>query len=115
MDQIISQLIEGQQRPAPFAPGESLFWDDPHISKQMLEAHLNPNIDAASRKPETIERSVNWLTQILDLKPGASILDLGCGPGLYASRFAQAGFHLTAWTIRAVPSSMPSNMRGITI
>ncbi|NTU54630.1 MAG: hypothetical protein HGA79_00090 [Anaerolineales bacterium] len=51
MDKIISQLIELQQKPEPFTPGEPLFWDDPHISKQMLDVHLNPNIEAASRKP----------------------------------------------------------------
>jgi SAM-dependent methyltransferase len=92
---IIAQLIELQQRPEPFTPGEALFWDDPHISAQMLEAHLNPNIDAASRRPETIDRSVEWLIETLGLKTGDSILDLGCGPGLYASRFARAGSGVT--------------------
>jgi 2-polyprenyl-3-methyl-5-hydroxy-6-metoxy-1,4-benzoquinol methylase len=95
MDQIISQLIQLQQKPAPFTPGEALFWDDPHISSQMLEVHLNPDIDAASRQPETIDRSVKWLIEILGLKIGDSILDLGCGPGLYASRFARAGLQVT--------------------
>jgi SAM-dependent methyltransferase len=91
----ISQLIQLQQKPAPFTPGEALFWDDPHISSQMLKVHLNPDIDAASRKTETIERSVKWLIEMLGLKPGDSILDLGCGPGLYASRFARAGLQVT--------------------
>lgn len=76
-------------------PGEPLFWNDPHISSQMLEFHLNPETEAASRRPETIDRSVQWLIQTLGLKAGASLLDLGCGPGLYASRFARAGFHVT--------------------
>jgi SAM-dependent methyltransferase len=95
MDKLISQLIELQEKPAPFTPGEALFWDDPHISKQMLEAHLNPDWDAASRRPEIIDRSVQWLMETLELKPGDPLLDLGCGPGLYASRFARLGFHVT--------------------
>lgn len=95
MNQIVSQLIELQQKPLPFTPGEPLFWDDPHISAQMLDAHLNPDTDAASRRPETIDRSVNWLIENLGLKAEDSILDLGCGPGLYASRFARAGMQVT--------------------
>ena len=92
---ILAQLITLQQRPTPFTPGEPLFWDDPHISKQMLAAHLNPEIEAASRRPETIDRSVKWLIESLCLETGDSILDLGCGPGLYASRLAQAGMRVT--------------------
>ncbi len=88
-------MIELQGKPEPFTPGEASFWDDPHISKQMLEAHLNPDIDAASRRPEIIDRSVKWMIGTCGLKNGDSVLDLGCGPGLYASRFAQAGFSVT--------------------
>lgn len=95
MQEIISQLLTLQERPGPFTPGEPLFWNDPHISSQMLEFHLNPETEAASRRPETIDRSVQWLIQTLGLKAGASLLDLGCGPGLYASRFARAGFPVT--------------------
>ena len=94
MNNLITQLIELQQKPAPFTPGEALFWNDPHISTQMLKVHLDPDVDAASRKPETIDRSVKWLIETLGLKAGASILDLGCGPGLYASRFARAGLQV---------------------
>lgn len=95
MNKIINQLLELEQKPAPFTPGEPQFWDDAHISSQMLAAHLNPDIEAASRKPETIDRAVDWLIETLGLKAGASLLDLGCGPGLYASRFARAGFRVT--------------------
>ena len=95
LDQIIPQLIELQQKPVPFAPGEPLFWDDPHISAQLLEVHLNPDINAASRRPEIIDNSVKWLIENLALKAGDSVLDLGCGPGLYTSRLARAGFQVT--------------------
>jgi len=91
----LEQLKQLQVRPEPFTPGEPLFWDDPHISSQMLAAHLDPKNDLASRRPETIDKSVDWMIQTLGLHDGASVLDLGCGPGLYAMRLAQRGQRVT--------------------
>ena len=48
--------------PEPFAPHDAPFWDDPYIASRMLEAHLDPSTDAASRRPATIERTVDHLT-----------------------------------------------------
>jgi len=84
-----------QEKPEPFTPGEPLFWDYPHISTQMLEAHLNPENDLASRRPQTIQKSMDWVIASLDLQAGNSVLDLGCGPGLYAARLAERGLHVT--------------------
>ena len=95
MNQLLAQLLKLQDKPAPFTSGEPLFWDDPHISIHMLAAHLDPDFEAASRRPETIDRSVQWMIKTLALKAGDSVLDLGCGPGLYASRFARAGLQVT--------------------
>ncbi len=91
----LAALTALQEKPAPFTPGEPLFWDDPHISKGMLAAHLDPHVEAASRRSETIERTVDWIVAALDLKPGAAVLDLGCGPGLYAQRLARRGLRVT--------------------
>jgi SAM-dependent methyltransferase len=92
----VKQLIERlAQRPEPFAPGEAPLWTDPHVSRRMLAAHLDPSTDAASRRPETIAREVDWLVRTLELRPGAPVLDLGCGPGLYCAALAARGFVLT--------------------
>ena len=91
----LEQLKRYQQKPAPFTPGEPLFWDDPYISEKMLAAHLNPKTDQASRRPEIIERSVAWLTKALHLNADSHLVDLGCGPGLYAARFAERGIQVT--------------------
>ena len=91
----LARLQQLQQRPEPFTPGEPLFWDDPHISKGMLASHLNPNTAGASRRPETIDRSVAWLVETLGLREGDAVVDLGCGPGLYASRLAERGLRVT--------------------
>jgi len=91
----LDKLMRLQQKPAPFTPGEPLFWNDPHIAKQMLAAHLDQSTDLASRKPETIDKTVRWLLSHLDLKIGDAVLDLGCGPGLYTARLAQQGLQVT--------------------
>lgn len=91
----LKSLLPYQDKPAPFTPGEPLFWDDPHISSQMLAAHLDPETDVASRKPDTIDQSVDWIVDTLKLDSGMHVLDLGCGPGLYARRLAQRRLDVT--------------------
>ncbi len=88
-------------KPPLFEPGEPHFWDDPHISVSMLEAHLNPEHDAASRRTETIDKEVGHLLSSGLLKRGDRVLDLGCGPGLYASRLVGAGLKITGIDISA--------------
>lgn len=93
--QIFSDISYATRRPSIWERSCLPFWDDPYISGQMLAAHLDPAHDAASRRPEIIERSVAWMLETLDLQPGKHLLDLGCGPGLYCRRFAAAGLQVT--------------------
>ena len=93
----LSQIYKAHQNPEPFAntKTQSDFWDNDHISKMMLYAHLNPNWDAASRKPQTIDDTCSYIIHALNLKNNESILDLGCGPGLYCQRFYDHGLSVT--------------------
>jgi len=75
---------------APDTPSTSMFWTDPYISARLLEAHLDPSTDAASRRPAAIEATVAWLESEV-LKGDCRILDLGCGPGLYAEALSRKG------------------------
>ncbi len=86
-------LNELLRKPKLYEKTQEKLWNDPHISKGMLAAHLNPNIDAASRKPESIERSVEWICSLLPL--GTRLLDIGCGPGLYTKRLSERGLCVT--------------------
>lgn len=82
-------------RPAPFSAFTTpQFWDDPHISAQMLARHLDPDEQLASRPRSFIDRSVAWLIPTLNLTAGSRVLDLGCGPGLYAHRLAGRGIEV---------------------
>lgn len=84
---IFSQIL----KPPLFEPGEPHFWGDPHISKSMLEAHLDQTHDGASRRSAEVEKTVHHLIASGFLKIGDRILDLGCGPGLYSSRLCAEG------------------------
>lgn len=90
---MIEKLFELLQKPTLWQRSTVPFWDDEHISKAMLEAHLNPGWDAASRKHEVIERSVEWLANVIPA--GRKLLDIGCGPGLYAKKLSGLGYEVT--------------------
>lgn len=91
----ISKLKKYSKKPKLFSKSTSAFWDDHHISKQMLEAHLNPDLSAASRKHKTIDKSCDWLLKDIIPERASTLLDLGCGPGLYCSRLAKQGLDVT--------------------
>lgn len=97
------KIILPEQLPARPAYGTTgaMIWTDPHIAKGLLDAHIDPSHDAASRRPETIAAISNWILQETGTKEGAKVLDLGSGPGLYCSRFAQAGLSVTGVDISA--------------
>ena len=86
---MLKKIKELIVKPEVFVKSTEAFWDDEHISKFMLEAHLNPEWDAASRKHDTIKKSVDWINTLVEKE--AEILDLGCGPGLYANMLSESG------------------------
>lgn len=92
---LYAALADFDDRPAPFSKMTiATLWTDPHIARQMLAFHLDPAHDAASRRPESIDGFVGWLDRRVPL-PGRKVMDLGCGPGLYAERLAQRGARVT--------------------
>ena len=94
---MFSFLKEQTTRPPLFSAytAEEL-WTDPHVAKQMLSFHLDPDQGLASRTHQFIQRSVSWLVETFNLSSGGHVLDLGCGPGLYANPLARLGAQVTA-------------------
>lgn len=84
------------QRPAIWSRYTAdMLWNDKHTSEQMLQFHLNPDVDISSRRATFIERSVAWMRSQFNIGTDTKICDFGCGPGLYTSRFAQLGADVT--------------------
>ena len=70
-------------------------WDDEHISKGMLESHLNPDEDGATNNHAFVFKSAQWIANLAPPPQFEKLLDLGCGPGIYAERFAKEGYSVT--------------------
>jgi 2-polyprenyl-3-methyl-5-hydroxy-6-metoxy-1,4-benzoquinol methylase len=88
-------VVERQAEPVPWSEGEKIPWNDPDFSQRMLREHLSQKHDAASRRFEMIDRHVGWIHQHILSSRTADVLDLGCGPGLYAQRLARLGCRCT--------------------
>ncbi len=80
--------------------GNANIWTDPHVSQAMLSAHLDPDSDGASRMPNVINKTIDWVVE--QCEGAKSILDLGCGPGLYATQLAAKRFSVTGLDINPV-------------
>ena len=49
-----------------FQRSNEAIWTDEHISKALLDAHLDESTDAASRKQERRTDIINWIKKILN-------------------------------------------------
>lgn len=85
-------LFDMLRRPDLYEPSPDPFWADEYISQSMLRAHLESDSDGASRTHGFIGHSAQWIGSLAAPAAGKRLLDLGCGPGLYAARFRQQGF-----------------------
>ena len=89
---LFSALESINKKPHPFSVyTASELWTDEHTSKQMLAFHLDGEVDVSSRRTNFIDSSVRWMREHFALSESSRVVDFGCGPGLYTSRFARLG------------------------
>lgn len=108
---MLERLKSYEIKPPAYTRSESKFWEDSHISKYMLEAHLNSEKDAASRTHRFMDESVQWIKALLPPNEYPKLLDLGCGPGLYCERFWASGYNVTGvdYAKRSIDYARASN------
>ena len=88
-------IIHRNPAPEPWREGDNIPWHDPDFSERMLKEHLTQDHDLASRRFEKIDQHISWMHQEVFKGQTIKFLDLGCGPGLYASRLAHLGHQVT--------------------
>lgn len=95
IDMNITDIIQNSGKPELYEDGTKFMWADEHISEQLLQIHLNPDIDLGSRKHSTIQKTIDWIMAEVPYDRSLKILDLGCGIGLYAEIFTELGHKVT--------------------
>lgn len=89
---LFSALESINKKPNPFSIYTAReLWTDEHTSEQMLAFHLDGEVDVSSRRTSFIDSSVRWMIEHFALSESSRVIDFGCGPGLYTSRFARLG------------------------
>lgn len=83
--------LSTRKHPSPWSGVGKIPWHEPAFSERMLREHLSQQHDRASRRHETIDKHVSWIHGHLLASTAARVLDLGCGPGFYATRLATLG------------------------
>ena len=80
-------------RPELFGKTICSIWTDPYIQENLLKAHLDFSSDAASRNKESIDIIIDFIDK--HIAKESRLLDLGCGPGLYAELLSEKGHLVT--------------------
>lgn len=97
-DSLSSALWHIYNRPDPpplWQNGGNLPWNDPDFSARMLREHLDESHGAATRQAAERAVQLDWLWERLALSLGGRVIDLTCGPGLYATALARRGARVT--------------------
>ena len=87
----VAALASRKRVPRPFVETANLPWHDPDFSRRALREQLNQSHDSGARSEPTIKKHVRFIVEQLRLKPGDTVLDLTCGPGLYAKHLSGFG------------------------
>ena len=114
----LERIYDRPQPPVPWRHGGNLPWDDPAFSERMLREHLDQSHGAASRRLPEIRGHIPVMRDWLGLTAGTRLLDVTCGPGLYAAEIASRGVWVTGIDFstslhpprpRAVPGIYPAS------
>jgi SAM-dependent methyltransferase len=68
-------------------------WDHPVIQEILLK-YYRANLFVT---PEVAQWAVERVVQLAGIRPGAEVLDVGCGLGFHAAAFTRRGFKVTAF------------------
>jgi SAM-dependent methyltransferase len=81
-----------KSRPEEFEPRDTLPWASHAVNFLRCRSHEGfPNM----RPFAAADACAAWIAEQIGLPPRSSVLDIGCGPGMYSNRLAARGYQVT--------------------
>ncbi|PTK00452.1 class I SAM-dependent methyltransferase [Mammaliicoccus sciuri] len=91
----MSNLLNHLHSPEPFEKSEDNIWLDSLFSSFVLDSYFNSEIYGGSKDTDFINKTSIFFSENFPSDKYKKLLDLGCGPGLYAEAFAKKGYDVT--------------------
>lgn len=91
----MNELLDHLYSPKPFEKIGNNIWLDSLFSSFVFNSYFNSEIYGGSREPELINRTSLFFSEYFPSNKYKNLLDLGCGPGLYAEAFSEKGYNVT--------------------
>lgn len=99
---MFNKLKNINSKPKPFEFYTAIeLWTNEYTAQQMLNYHLNEDLDLASRNKAFMDRSTKFIIEKFNMDDTKDVVEFGCGPGLYAHKFAETGARVTGIDVSA--------------
>ena len=95
LEKALWRIYSRPEIPKPWQGGGNLPWNEPEFSQRMLREHLDESHGAASRVTKERLMLIDKMWSWFELRNSSNLLDMTCGPGLYAVEFARRGSQVT--------------------
>lgn len=91
----MNNIFKFLKNPEPFESSNNNIWIEGMLEDYTLNSYLDNNIPGGSPNDNFIKETVEFINLNNKFSKGKKVLDLGCGPGLYAKKLAKKNYQVT--------------------
>ena len=88
----MKSFFQSLHTPKRFSPSPQNIWTNEKISPFIFQSYFNNDVYGGSKDDVFLKKSISFIDQIATSYSCKSILDLGCGPGIYCSPLFDLGY-----------------------